>query len=75
MSLADKTSRGIIEESTRTTLGIEEELILALQEEVRRSRRVRMRREKIRRETIMRDDEEIMQVVAALMEEINGVLV
>ena len=75
----NRTNHGIITDSTRTTLGIEEEIILALQEEIKRSRRHRKIREQIReqrrREAIMRDDEEIMQIVAALMGEINGVLV
>ena len=71
----NRTTLGVVNESTRTTLGIEDEIILALQEEIKRSRRNRKIRERIRREAIMRDDEEIMQIVAALMGEINGVLV
>jgi hypothetical protein len=73
----NRTAHGIIDEATRTTLGIEDELLEILAEEVRRARRNRIRREMQRRqrEAIQRDDEDIIQIVAALMEAANGIVI
>jgi hypothetical protein len=54
-----------------------DELLEILVEEVRRARRSRIRQEMQRRqrEAIQRDDEELIQIVAALMGETDGILV